>query len=441
MSEKVTSLLFRQLDHLHRVLRTVAGSQSTIGPVYGDSDNLPDVYYVDSGNGSNVNDGRDPAFPLAAIDAAINRCTASQGDVILVQPGHTETLTTVITLDVAGVSIIGIGEGALRPQITVNGDIDGITITAANCTVENILFNEATAATADSAINVAAADARIAYCRFDLGANDDEGSITVTGDGERLTVEDCEVFVTADGPDEWILFEGVVDRPIIRRCTVVCSDGTNAFDDSAINFGDTDQAVTNPVVVDNVFIGGGVAATAIGGTSALVAPTIERNVYAGSATGPAGLDGQFVEGLGYRVEKTNGTPVGTDPLFTVTGQVLVKLLYGEVTTVISGGTAPELLLRTTAGDIAVAGSTVITDDAAGTMYLVVGDTGETFNGGDAPSIEIAQTGNADSLAPFILDGSGIESVGGGTAAATGGVIRWTMYYIPLESGARVVAAA
>ncbi|KKM76659.1 hypothetical protein LCGC14_1377970, partial [marine sediment metagenome] len=66
------SMTLRVQDLLHRMRRAVAGSQSTIDPPFGDSPNLPDIYYVDSGNGSDGNDGRDPGFPMATIDAAIN---------------------------------------------------------------------------------------------------------------------------------------------------------------------------------------------------------------------------------------------------------------------------------------------------------------------------------------------------------------------------------
>lgn len=436
----VTSLDYRNMDRQHRILQTVLNAQSTIGPVFGDSPNLPDVYYVDSGSGSDTNDGRDPGFPLATIDAAINKCTASQGDVILVQPGHSETLTTQISLDVIGVSIVGVGQGTLRPNITINGAIDGIDIGAANCAVINLQFNESTAA-ATSMINVDAANALISGCHFDLGASDTLGSITVTASGELPVVEDCTVMVTADGPDEWILFEGVVDRPIIRGNTVLCSDGTNAFDDAAINAAAV--AVTNLLIEDNTFLGQNVASAVLAGTG-LVGATIQNNIYGGGATAPVSTADVFYPGLGYRVVKTDGDPTAAagspDALFTVTGKVLVTLLFGEVTTAISGGTLPETALQSTTNNIAIAASTVITGDAQGTLYMVSGDTGVILNGADAPTVDVAQIASAGHQ-PFILDGDGIEQLNGGGAVAAGGVIEWTLYYIPLEDNARVVAAA
>ena len=49
----------------------------------------------------------------ADIDTAIAACTAAAGDVILVLPGHAENLAadSAIDLDVAGVSIVGMGVG------------------------------------------------------------------------------------------------------------------------------------------------------------------------------------------------------------------------------------------------------------------------------------------------------------------------------------------
>ncbi len=319
---------YRLVDHLHRILRQVSGSQSTIDPVYGDSPNLPDTFYVDSGNGSDVNDGRDPAFPMATIDAAINRCTASQGDVIIVQPGHSETLSAAITLDVIGVSIIGIGEGTLRPQLTGAFVGDCITITADNCLVENLYFNEATAGVT-SDINIAAANDTVRKCHFDLGASDILGTITVTAAGEFPTIEDCTVIVTADGPDEWILFEGVVDRPIIQGNIVVASDGTNAFDDGIINGGSV--AVTNAVVKDNVFLGGGVAVTTLPNIGSWTGQAIGPNSYADGANPADDMSGEswyrVTNEVTFAAADTGDADAasGEHRVFDVTGVVQVKL--------------------------------------------------------------------------------------------------------------------
>jgi hypothetical protein len=81
--------------------------------------------------------------PFATIDYAIGKCTASNGDVIYVLPGHTEAVAAAggIAVDVAGISILGLGKGSLRPTVTLaTATTASITVSAANCTIDNILF-------------------------------------------------------------------------------------------------------------------------------------------------------------------------------------------------------------------------------------------------------------------------------------------------------------
>lgn len=79
----------------------------------------------------------------STIAAAVALCTANAGDQILVLPGHTETVSSAagIALNVAGVSIIGMGNGSNRPTITFDTATTAtMTITAANVSIENFIF-------------------------------------------------------------------------------------------------------------------------------------------------------------------------------------------------------------------------------------------------------------------------------------------------------------
>ena len=86
-----------------------------------------------SGKGTYLN-------PYKTIDYAIGRCTASRGDVIAVMPGHAETLLTAgaITSDVAGVAIVGLGVGSLRPTVTLGAAAADWAVDAANCAFVNL---------------------------------------------------------------------------------------------------------------------------------------------------------------------------------------------------------------------------------------------------------------------------------------------------------------
>lgn len=75
------------------------------------------------------------------IDAAVGACTADQGDVIYVMPGHTETISGAsgVAQDIAGVEIIGLGVGNNRPVITFSAVASTWVVSANNCSVENIV--------------------------------------------------------------------------------------------------------------------------------------------------------------------------------------------------------------------------------------------------------------------------------------------------------------
>lgn len=87
--------------------------------------------------GSDGNRGTFDA-PFSTIDYAIGQCVANRGDVIFVKPGHAEAVTvSSIACDVAGVSIIGLGTGAMKPTLTFGATDSRINVTAANCTWQN----------------------------------------------------------------------------------------------------------------------------------------------------------------------------------------------------------------------------------------------------------------------------------------------------------------
>ena len=100
------------------------------------------TYFVDSGAGLNSNPGTFQK-PFATIDYAVGKCTASNGDVIFVKEGHTETVTAAagLDLDVVGITIVFLGTGNGRGSITfttaVGADMD---VDAADITLINPRF-------------------------------------------------------------------------------------------------------------------------------------------------------------------------------------------------------------------------------------------------------------------------------------------------------------
>ena len=99
------------------------------------------IFFVSSVDGSDNDSGTSPVSAKATVDAAIGLCTADNDDVIVLLPGHAETVTaTSIALDVAGVRIIGLGKGLKRPTFTFGAAAATITVSGANCSWENCHF-------------------------------------------------------------------------------------------------------------------------------------------------------------------------------------------------------------------------------------------------------------------------------------------------------------
>lgn len=100
-------------------------------------------FFVHSGTGTDAGSGENPDRPLATIDFAHNLCTADKGDIIYVMPGHAETITNTlrITLDLAGVSVIGLGNADNRPTLTFGTDVTAdVLVSAENVLIKNIKF-------------------------------------------------------------------------------------------------------------------------------------------------------------------------------------------------------------------------------------------------------------------------------------------------------------
>ena len=84
------------------------------------------IFFVDdSGTNEGASNGSIQT-PFGTLDYAVGRCgtspaAASTGCTIYAMPGHAETLSAdnSLVIDVAGISMIGLGAGDLRPQITL----------------------------------------------------------------------------------------------------------------------------------------------------------------------------------------------------------------------------------------------------------------------------------------------------------------------------------
>lgn len=169
----------------------------------GGSVNPGRVVYVSSVTGSSTASGRQIRTPISTIDAAIGKCTAGKGDVIVVLPGHTEAITAAggITCDVAGVSIIGLGNGRNRPKLTwTTANTATLAVSAANVTIKNIAMDMTGVDAVASGIAVTAADFTLDSCEIELANASGQAvlGILTTAAADRLKITNNHFFGSTD---------------------------------------------------------------------------------------------------------------------------------------------------------------------------------------------------------------------------------------------------
>lgn len=138
--------------------------------------------------GSDGNKGTFDA-PFSTLDYAVSQCAADRGDIVFIKPGHAETIATAtaLALDVAGVAVIGLGQGSARPTFNLTATASTITMSANNCTFWNCLVTGGVDAIV-AVFTVSGAD-----CQLQLNYRDVTGQCTdcvlTTAAANRLYID------------------------------------------------------------------------------------------------------------------------------------------------------------------------------------------------------------------------------------------------------------
>jgi hypothetical protein len=206
------------------------------------------IFWVDSGSATGADAagyGQNPDAPFLTLDYAIGQCTANNGDHIFVMPGHAETKAAagaLFTADVAGVTVICLGEGADRPTFTFSHTGATSTISAASFKMKNFLFVTGI----DSVVTfatVSGADCELVGEIRDTTDTEVVDGFTVTGDRFKAT----------------ILHRGYTGGD--ANLTTITLDGVAGADIKVVALGKAGTAVVNmtghacsDVVVDGTFL-------------------------------------------------------------------------------------------------------------------------------------------------------------------------------------------
>ncbi len=153
------------------------------------------VFFVHSGTGSDDNSG-EPTAPKATIDAAVGECTANQGDTIIAKAGHAEDISaaTSLVLDVAGITVIGLGHGSARPTLTFTATASRIPISANSVVFSNFILM-ASIASIVSGVTVTGDDVVLDRVEWNLDATGVEFLQMLDIDAaDGVTIQNCKLF-------------------------------------------------------------------------------------------------------------------------------------------------------------------------------------------------------------------------------------------------------
>lgn len=229
---------------------------------------------------------------FSTLAAAVAAGIANR-DTVYVVPGHTETISsaTALTLSVAGMQIVGLGIGSLRPTITLDTATTAtINVTAANIRIENFIFVANFAAIVSLFTLTTAKDFQLSNCEYrDTSAILNFVAIvttdTTSDDADGLTIDNCRrMGLGATTNTTIVSMLGTNDRLFIRD---------NYFAHAAVTGGGlmiiaTGKVVTNASIRRNVcnFVGAtglttGMLITTNGSTnSGVIADNYDTNLDA-----------------------------------------------------------------------------------------------------------------------------------------------------------------
>jgi hypothetical protein len=222
------------------------------------------ILFVDSGaaNALDADDtehGHSITKPLATLDYAIGLCTANEGSIIFVAPGHYEDYddsTTGFDADIAGITIIGLGQGSLRPRFDFNDSTSKCILGANDVKIKNLVFRPSVATVA-------------------IGL---EVETDVTG----CIVEDCEFAMgeEGDGTDEFViaikLTSGNHDT-VIKNTKIFahasCDGATHGISVAAAG----NRLTFDNVIIDGPYSTGGIVEGATGVNQIVVRCSIDTS--------------------------------------------------------------------------------------------------------------------------------------------------------------------
>jgi len=175
------------LDSQVSVLQTGATSSSGV------------TYYVDSANGADTFTGKTWTTAKATVEGAMDISALTNKDTILVREGYSETQSVtgaVLTADVAGVTIKGLGAGRLQPKFILSHTGATVDVTADNVTFDNFQIDATGVDSVNTPINLSGVGVRFVNCYLRLADTVGQADLGISvgladGDSNDLIIDNC----------------------------------------------------------------------------------------------------------------------------------------------------------------------------------------------------------------------------------------------------------
>lgn len=391
---------------------------------------IGNVYFVNSAAaGASTGTGSGTiSQPFKTLNAALAQCSANNGDVIFVQPGHVETVAGAAGLNFGagicdGVTVYFLGNAADRAQINlVTSTAAQVVIAANNVTLVNPKFVAGIDAIV-SAILVTGSDCTMKDVEFFDGTTIFTTiQVQTTAAANRLTI------------DGYTYYEGTAGTAKTEAIRLVGGDHHRVY---RLNIsGNFSTANVNNVTT---------ATTRFLGQSWFLTNTNTADTAAGAAAGLAAFvststflnpdSSQTTSGFDYCISKTLALPqTGTATIFTVAGgPIAIVHLSGYITVVIGsvanatklhfapslGGTATDIC-ATVDVNAAAAGDLFVLATSLATAAVLV-----------STGITTAAQATAEQLTQYIMAPGAIQVTTAGSDGGTGR-IQWCLRYRPLS---------
>lgn len=275
--------------------------------------------------------------PFSTLDYAIGQAKA--GDFIWLRPGYNQAVNSAgaLALDVAGITVVFLGNGANRASITfgtvVGADVD---ITAANITLVNPrLVTDKDNLTAG--IHVAAADFRMINVEdYDSAGKAATVMVLTTSAAQRLRIEGYKYFASTTGTQKTdrIKTVGALDGVVLRDIDI-SGDFTGGYPVNLAN-----AACTN-LVMESLNINntnaGPVAALGLHANTTGFAKSVKLRVASGTTYVSSAAKVQWATDCeGFATDGNGGVQLGTAsdllvPTADSTANVLMRDAVGNKT--------------------------------------------------------------------------------------------------------------